>query len=173
MTGEWIGVCCYKHDGEVHRIWEKILVIEEGEDFLVVGNDTARVIESDGRIWQVKEPAITVFFKKEWFNVISMIRENGIHFYCNIASPFIVKDNTILYIDYDIDVGMNPSGQIRILDEQEYARHKELMQYSSTLDMRIKEALHQVLELCRRRVFPFSDTKIYEYYQQFNELKKK
>lgn len=173
MTGEWISVCCYKHDGEVHRIWEKILVIEESEDILVVGNDTARVIESDGRSWQVKEPAITIFFKKEWFNVIAMIRDNGIHFYCNIASPFIVKDKTILYIDYDIDVGMNPSGQIRILDEQEYARHKDIMGYSPTLDLIIKEALQQVLVLCRQQVFPFSATHIFAYYQTFKELKKK
>lgn len=173
MTGEWISVCCYKHDGEVHRIWEKILVIEESDDILVVGNDTARVIESDGRSWQVKEPAVTIFFKKEWFNVIAMIRDNGIHFYCNIASPFIVKNKTILYVDYDIDVGMNPNGQIRILDEQEYIRHKDIMGYSPELDLIIKEALHQVLELCRLRVFPFLDTKIYEYYQRFKELKKK
>lgn len=35
-----------------------------------------------------REPAIVYFHKKYWFNVIAMIREKGVSYYCNLASPF-------------------------------------------------------------------------------------
>ena len=47
------------------------------------------VTESDGRRWVTREPAIVYFHKKYWFNIIAMIRDNGISYYCNMASPTI------------------------------------------------------------------------------------
>lgn len=173
MIGQWINVCCYKHNGKVHRIWEKVLILDQNKAIIVVGNDTAKVIEKDGRMWQVREPAVTIFFKDKWFNVIAMIRDNGVHFYCNIASPFILKEKTVFYIDYDIDVGMNPNEELRVLDEQEYLRHKKTMGYSETLDLIIKEALNDVLSLMRNKEYPFIEKLVLDYYESFKELKKK
>ena len=36
------------------------------------------------------------FFKGRWFNVISQLKKGGIYYYCNIATPFIIEDNTIV-----------------------------------------------------------------------------
>lgn len=169
--GNEIPICCFKHNGEVHRVWDDAVVLEHSEKYLVVGSETASVLEGDGRYWRAKEPAITIFFEHEWFNVICMLRQNGIHYYCNIASPYMLQENTITYIDYDLDVGFNPLGQIKILDEVEYERHKKEMHYSMELDYLLKEALYKVLSLINKKEFPFNDDFIHEKYEQMKKIK--
>lgn len=171
-VGNEIPICCFKHNGEVHRVWDDAVVLEHTEDYLVVGSETACVLEGDGRFWRAKEPAITVFFTKAWFNVICMLRTNGIHYYCNIASPYILQENTVTYIDYDLDVGYNPQGQIKILDEVEYERHKREMKYSTELDFLLKDALYKVIKLCKDKKFPFKDQFVEDKYEQMKSIKR-
>ena len=170
-VGNKVPICCFKHNGEVHRVWDEATVLEENEEYIVVGSECASVLEGDGRFWRAKEPAITVFYKKKWFNVICMLRSTGIHYYCNIASPYEIQDNIITYIDYDLDVGLNSAGQIKILDEIEYNRHKKELNYSLELDYLLKKALYEVLHLCKEKEFPFADKKIEEFYELLKKLK--
>ena len=92
---------------------------------MVFGNDKTTVIEADGCSWKTKEPAIMYFFKNEWFNIIAQLKKDGIYYYCNIATPYIIEDNTIKYIDYDLDLRIFPSGEYKILDKLEYNYHKK------------------------------------------------
>lgn len=170
MDQKWIPVCCYKHDGSVHRMWDKSLVLEETEDYIVLGNINNTVIEGDCRYWQAKDPAITFFFKDEWYNVICMLRHTGIHYYCNIASPYLMFNDTIYYVDYDLDVGKRPDGLIKILDEGEYANHRQKMHYSDKLDLILKDALYKVIKKIENEEFPFNDKKILEYAEELLSL---
>lgn len=167
-----VTIYSFKHNGSFHRLWENSIVIEETPDYIVAGNLRAKVTEGDGRIWEAREPAITIFFTKKWYNVICMLRDTGIHYYSNIASPAFPINDEITYIDYDLDVGLSPDNNIRILDEGEYHRHQEEMHYSLELDYVLKEALYEVLDNCKKRVFPFVDEKVHEFYQKFIELNK-
>lgn len=169
--GKWVPICCFKHDGSVHRIWDKTLVLEHTDGLLVVGNDSASVLESDGRTWQVREPAITFFFKDRWYNIICMFRQDGIHYYINIASPYIIEENNIIYIDYDLDVGIKPNQALRVLDEAEYARHRQQMGYSDQLDLILKEALYDVIKKSDKHEFPFTAEYVQKYYEEFMKLK--
>ena len=65
----------YKHDKSIHRVWNNVTVLDFNEEMLVVGNYKARVVESNGRYWNTKEPAICFFYTNEWFNVIAMMKE--------------------------------------------------------------------------------------------------
>ena len=49
---------CYKHDGSVHRCWDKGFVLEETDKHFIVINNRTLVTESDGRKWYTREPAI-------------------------------------------------------------------------------------------------------------------
>ena len=170
-VGDWISICSFKHDSKVHRIWDRAMVLDITDDYVVVGNKAANVIESDGRCWQAKDPAITVFFKNKWYNIISMIRHTGVHYYCNIASPYAVaNEKEILYIDYDLDLALSPDDNIRILDEYEYERHRVEMGYSKELDIILKESLQELKQTCILRNFPFDESDIYNYYQKFLSL---
>ena len=87
--GDFITIQSYKHDGSLHRTWRDTMVLKTTENAIIGVNDHTLVTESDGRRWVTREPAIVYFHKKYWFNIIAMIRDNGISYYCNMASPYI------------------------------------------------------------------------------------
>ena len=63
--GDRLVIHSYKHNGCIHRAWDEAVFIEETDEYYVFGNDKTKVIESDGRKWKTKEPAILYFFKKK------------------------------------------------------------------------------------------------------------
>ena len=85
------------------------------------------------------------FFKNRWYNIIVQLKSSGVTYYCNIASPFIIEEGTIKYIDYDLDLRIFPSGSFKILDKQEYKYHRKKMGYSSELDVVIRNALSELI----------------------------
>lgn len=171
--GHWLAIKSFKHDGTLHRTWDRGLVLENNDDYIVVAAKRAKVIETDGRSWFTKEPAVTIFSKKEWWNVICMLKNDGICYYCNIASPSLIDDGYIKYIDYDLDAKLFSNNEIRVLDEKEYKSHKRTYCYSPDLDKVLKITMDNIINKMKNRVFPFCDDIILEYFDVFlNEVGK-
>ena len=163
---------CYKHNGKIHRSWSEAVMLEENKDYIVLGNNKALVIEADGRTRRTREPAIMYFFKKKWFNVIAQLKADGISYYCNIATPYIIEDGTIKYIDYDLDLRIFNTGEYKILDKMEYKYHKKIMNYSDELDIAVKNGLNELIKLYKSGSDIFSTEKNMNYYKEYLELKK-
>ena len=138
---------------------------------MVFGNNKTKVTESEGSVWKTKEPAIMYFFRNEWFNIIAQLKKDGIYYYCNIASPFIIEDNTIKYIDYDLDLRIFPSGEYKVLDKMEYKYHKKLMEYSDELDVVINGAMDDLIKKYIEKVLMFNAKNNYEYEKVYNNIK--
>ena len=171
--GHWLAIECFKHNGSLHRCWDRGLVLENNDDYIVVCSKRAKVTEANGRKCFTKEPAVTIFSKKEWWNVICMIRNDGICYYCNIASPSLIDKGNIKYIDYDLDIKLFPNDDTKILDEKEYLKHKELYNYPNDLDEVLRYSTDKILNLMHNRQFPFNDNQINEYYEEYLEFLKK
>ena len=167
LFGHWLAIQCYKNDGSLHRCWDRGLVLANNDDFIVIATKKAKVVESNGRRWFTKEPAVTIFSKKEWWNAICMLKDNGIVYYCNIASPALINSRMIKYIDYDLDAKLFADGEVRILDEKEYLRHKNMYHYSDDLDKVLKYTTKLVVKKMEDKVFPFDDDRIKKYYDKF------
>ena len=163
----------YKHDGNIHREWDEAVLLDDCGEYLVFGNNKTKVLESDGRSWKTKEPAIMFFYKKKWYNVIGQIKPDGIYYYCNMASPFILEDGAIKYIDYDLDLRVFPDGAFKILDRGEYQYHKKKMCYPKTIDTILKEDLSELIGLVRNKSIPFDKGTIEYYYNIYNKVKGK
>lgn len=169
--GERYIIHSYKHDGSIHRAWDEAVLLDENEDYLVFGNERTKVIESDGRSWKTKEPAIMYFFKNNWYNVIGQYKKDGIYYYCNIASPFVIDQNTIKYIDYDLDLRVFPDGAFKVLDRGEYNYHKNKMNYSEDIDTVLKAELSNLIELARAKTGPFAKGQVEMYYPIYKKYK--
>lgn len=169
--GDKYQIQCYKHNGKIHRAWDEAVVLDIKKDYIVFGNNKTSVTESQGTFWKTREPAVMYYFKNEWFNIISQMKKDGIYYYCNIASPFIIEDNTIKYIDYDLDLRIFPNGEYKILDRLEYEYHKKIMEYSKELDVVINKSLEQLIELYKRGVPMFNNKKNKEYCNNYFNLK--
>ena len=111
------------------------------------------------------------FFKNEWFNIICQLKKDGVYYYCNIASPFIIEEETIKYIDYDLDLRIFPTGEYKILDRLEYKRHQKLMNYSNELSSVVETALEHLISLYNKKAIFFDHNKNYEYYTQYKSIK--
>lgn len=173
VIGKKYEIHSYKHNGHIHRSWDEAVLIEIHNDYLIFSNEKTKVTESDGRTWRTKEPAILYFFYNNWFNIIGQYKKNGIYYYCNIASPFIIEDCTIKYIDYDLDLRVFPDGSFKVLDRGEYRYHKNLMNYSEQIDSILKMELTNLINLVRKKSLAFELGTVEHYYKKYKEIKLK
>ncbi len=160
----------YKHNGSLHRVWMSSFVIEDTFDYLVTGNIKTKVIESDGRSWYTKEPAICYFFEKEWFNVIAMLKKDGIHYYCNISSPYVYDGEAIKYIDYDLDIKVFPNGKMILLDQKEYDENALSMNYSEDVKKIILDAMESLKGWIKENRPPFNKSLVFSHHERFNKI---
>ncbi len=165
--GSPIKIVSYKHDGQLHRTWQETTVLKATNSRIIGANDRTKVFESDGRTWVTREPAICFFYTKYWFNIIGMLREDGIHYYCNISSPFIYESGAVKYIDYDLDIKVFPDMTYTLLDEDEYVLHSERMNYPEVLDRILWNNVSQLKQMIHQRKGPFAYEHVERWYEMF------
>lgn len=169
--GDYITIKSYKHDGSLHRTWRETMVLKTSENEIIGINDHTIVIEDDGRRWVTREPAIVYFHRKYWFNIVAMIRDNGVSYYCNLASPFVLDKEALKYIDYDLDVKVYPDGEKRLLDADEYQAHREKWNYSDEVDFVLSEHVKILVDWIQQQKGPFSNGYVDLWYQRYQEIK--
>ena len=172
-VGDKMAIHCYKHNGKLERISDEATILDEQEDYIVVANYKTKLTESDGRSHKTAEPAIIFFYKKRWFNVIAQLKKKGLYYYCNIATPYLIDDNIIKYIDYDLDLRVFPDWGYRVLDKNEYNYHRALMKYPPEIDMIIKRELDSLIDMEKNRQGPFDKHVIDIYKEQYSKIIKK
>lgn len=170
--GEKFQIHSYKHDGNIHRVWKESTVLKASHDVFIGANERTLVAESDGRHWWTREPAICYFHAQRWFNVIGMLREEGIFYYCNLSSPFIFDEETVKYIDYDLDLKVFPDMSYSILDKDEFVLHKKQMNYPKEIDMIVKRNLKTLIGWVEARKGPFAQGYVEEWYEKYQQIKK-
>ena len=169
--GDKYQIMCYKHDGAVHRLWEEAIVLDIKKDYIVFGNKKTIVTRAEGISWRTKEPAIMYYFKNKWYNVIAQLKKEGISYYCNIATPFIIEEQTVKYIDYDLDLRIFPSGEYKVLDRLEYQYHQKIMNYSEGLKQSIENGLDDLLALYNSKSKIFDTATNKQYYNEYEKIK--
>jgi len=93
-------------------------------------------------------------------------------YYCNIASPFIIDEKIIKYIDYDLDLRVFPDGAFKVLDRNEYLYHSKIMKYPKEIDKILKKELNNLIEMEQSEEGPFNKKIIDMYYEKYLELKR-
>jgi len=169
--GDKLEIQCYKHNKKVHRAWSEAVILDVKKEYIVCGNSKTLVTEAEGTTWRTKEPAIMYYFKNKWYNVIAQMKKDGIYYYCNIATPYIIEEGTIKYIDYDLDLRIFPKGDYKVLDRLEYEYHKNKMGYDDELDIVINNALKELISEYMNGSIMFDKNKNTEYLKLYMELK--
>lgn len=173
QIGDRLQIQCYKHNGKIHRCWDEAVVLDIQKNYIVFGNERTLVTEAQGNTWRTKEPAVMYFFKDKWYNIIVQLKKTGITYYCNIATPFIIEEGTIKYIDYDLDLRIFPNGSFKILDKEEYKYHRKKMHYSTNLDLVLKTSLSELITSYQNHAIMFDNQKNIIYGQSYQKLKAK
>ncbi|WP_020619682.1 DUF402 domain-containing protein [Paenibacillus daejeonensis] len=171
----------FKHDGRLHRMWmdnllvpESRLVPEHAEaSIIVLINEHTPIQEASGKVWTSRVPAVSFFMPGLWFNVVALLEEPGIRYYCNVASPPYLHKDVLTYIDYDLDVIKLADGSVFEVDRDEYEQHKITYRYSRLVTRKVEDGLRMLRDRIACAGAPFNDTIVYAYYnawkQQHNE----
>lgn len=166
-VGSQVYIQSFKHDGSLHRTWDQAFVLDCDEDHYVLVTNKTWVVESDGKKWYTREPAICYFYTKRWFNTIAMIRNNGIYYYCNLASPALYDGEAVKYIDYDIDYKVYANDLVLTVDLDEYKLHSKLMHYPSEIDQIIKKEMAAVSADIKAKRIPFNQEEVEKDFQKY------
>ena len=102
---------------------------------------------------------------------MGQLKSHGLFYYCNIASPFVIDNGIIKYVDYDLDLRVFPDGGFKILDNNEYNFHKKKMHYPNEIDMIVKHELDRLIEMKKNNEGPFNKELIQMYHDRYNSLK--
>lgn len=159
----------YKYSKDIHRVWRLETLLDKSDHRVVLGKMKTKVIESSGRNWMTHEPSIGFFYKNKFFNIMAMIRKDGIYYYCNIASPASIDSEGLKYIDFDLDVSVNPNFDYKILDRQEFNYHTKKFNYPKPLIKVIEHHLNELINMIESRVEPFNHEQVMTYYQQLKQ----
>ena len=170
QEGEYIAVKSYKHDGSLHRTWHDCMGRKTSDQSIIACNDHTLVSESDGRRWVTREPALLYFHKKYWFNIVTMIRQKGTSYYCNLASPYIMDKDGLKYIDYDLDIKVFPNGDKKLLDVDEYLDHGRKMAYPYDIDYIVTCHLYELNRWIEEGKGPFSKAYVDLWYERYCQL---
>ena len=174
--GTYVKILSYKHDGHIRRLWDQGFVLESDEDHYVIVTNKTWVKDDDGHHWYTREPAICYFYTARWYNVIAMLREQGIYYYCNLASPVLYDEEAVKYIDYDLDYKIFPDGSTLLLDEDEYHQHSAEMHYPEQIDGILKKYSREILDLAGRNEVPFNkeynENQFHAYLSLLSQLEK-
>ena len=88
-----------------------------------------------------------------------------------MASPFLIEDNAIKYIDYDLDLRVFSNGNIKILDKGEYKYHKIKMNYNESIDIILKKELDSLIDMVKKKEIAFNEENIKKYYEKYKKIK--
>lgn len=165
--GDKVVLQSYKHDESLHRIWKNEVMLAEDDEMIIVANKKTKVIEGNGRFWYTKEPSVAFFFKHRWFNVIGIMKNDDVCFYCNIASPILRDDEAIKYIDYDLDIKVDIDFSYTVLDVNEYGRNQKRMEYSEDLKEILIAEMEQLKKRIENREFPFRKKHVFDWYNKY------
>ncbi len=170
LVNKYLGIIAFKHDGSFHRMWSHCLVLEDNEDFIVLGANKTRVIESNFRRWRSKYPGIFIFYKKEWANLFVSITEDRCMYYVNIASPIIIEDSYIKWVDYDLDIKTSKNDSPKVFDTKEYQSHAVKYGYSEQLKKLVELSSKKQFNDCMKKVDFYNHELVMEYYNKYLKL---
>ncbi|QJB71236.1 DUF402 domain-containing protein [Mycoplasma sp. 1654_15] len=140
-----VNVQAYKFNGTLYRQWNTAKIIQNTAKHLILNLKWTKV-KSDKAHWVVKDPTLWIFPKNKFYNALIRFKGNEVNIYINLASSFIFEDNTVKYIDYDLDLKICPMKSVKLLDVSEFFTNSLKMKYSHKL----KDVLiHQVNELVK------------------------
>ena len=162
-----LDIISYKHNGQLHRVWKDVDKIYEDDNLLILINNEVEVIDGDGRKWKTREPAVCYFFKYYWFNVICMLRHDDIYYYCNLSSPYVLDNEGIKYIDYDLDIKVFPNGDVVELDRDEYDFNAKYLRYSKAIQEIIDKNMIVLKEMIKEKKDPFNQKIVLKWYNEF------
>jgi protein associated with RNAse G/E len=155
-AGTPIPVESTKFDGSLHYRYTTIIVADEGERLRTWGPVGTRFQSYRGAYAATRHFLSLHYHDRDWNLEVMWERDwRPNKHYVNIALPATWEDGTLRFVDLDLDISWWPDGSVRLLDEDEFAEHRERLGYPQWLVDRAWSAVDEVRALISSRRSPF------------------
>ena len=152
-----ITVRVLKYDGTEYRRWQGQLM--RRQDSLIVLEAVFETAVSHHLLGEIKRGTRTIeyYWFDRWYNVFRFLNDDETTrlWYCNINRPPKVSGDTLIYVDLDIDILVQPDFSYQVLDLDEFETNAQKYGYSEEEKKEANAAVEQVTALIERRQFPF------------------
>ncbi|MDM7922916.1 MAG: DUF402 domain-containing protein [Pyrinomonadaceae bacterium] len=146
-----------KYDQSIRRSWICDL-IEEKDGLVVFVGVFDRVVEHPD-LGFIEKGTISYeyYWLDRWYNVFRFHEPDGRlrNWYCNINMPPELSGDEFDYVDLDIDILLWPSGEVKVLDEDEFRENSLKFGYPVDVLTNADAAKNQLLDMIARHEFPF------------------
>src|SRR5699024_5324829 len=106
-------------------------ILVENETEIIGVNNKTLVTNKDLSTFTTKNRGLFYFSKESWFNIIHIDDEKAPYYHCIISSPFEKEEDTLTYIDNEIDIIIDSHYNYEILDIDEYEINRKFYNYST------------------------------------------
>lgn len=157
MQDNIITINSRKYDQSIRRSWN-CKFIQETADYLVfLGEFETEVNHKQLGVIRPATISCEYYWKNEYYNVFRFHEPDGEfrNFYCNVNMPPVMMNNTLDYVDLDVDILVWKDFSIEILDIDEYETNKEKFSYPAKLQQKVSESIETLLSKIKHREFPF------------------
>ncbi len=122
MQGREITINARKYDGSLRRQWIAGVVSQTEELTIAIGRFEFDVEHSDLGLIKQGTVSFEHFWPDRWYNIFRFHEPDGSlrNYYCNVAMPPTLTDESLDFVDLDIDVVVWPDGRVEVLDRDEF-----------------------------------------------------
>jgi protein associated with RNAse G/E len=151
MTRRRIAVNSRKYNGVIRRSWGADLVKYDPPLIELVGTFDLSVDHPD--LGHIAKGTVSheSYWLDRWYNIFDFENPDGSkrNHYINIGLPPRFDDESVDYIDLDIDLIIWPSGQIDLLDIDDFRSNAELYSYPNSLVQTVNKKLDMIMKAVR------------------------
>lgn len=150
-----------KYDGKIHRSWKAELIEQKDSLLAFLGVFDQEINHPILDVIRCGTVSYEFYWLDRWYNVFRFHEPGGEfrNFYCNISQPPFMSENTLDYIDFDIDILVWKDFSYQILDLEEFEENEEIFKYPAELVEKIHAGLLEIEFLIEKRLFPFDFNK--------------
>ncbi len=151
-------ILALKYDQKPHYTWPATFIEDDGEQLrfrTVIGGTLIHYTR--GFQEATRRPSELTFWRNRWYNVFTNYTEAGIlsNFYCNVAMPCVIQDQSIQFVDLDLDVRVYPDGNYAVLDADEFEEHRFKYRYPDWLQTKARETVDEIIAFAKSGEGPF------------------
>lgn len=157
-VGRTILVRACKYDGSEHRRWEAQVLSQEGSLIVLDAKFPDEIIHDLLGTIASGTHSLEYYWLDRWYNIFRFRQPNGElrNYYCNVNVPPTFDDETLSYVDLDLDILVEPDFSYQILDVEDFDRNAGHYGYSTEVKQNARQAVDELIRMIQTREFPFS-----------------
>ena len=150
-------VSLLKYDQQLHYEWSSH-VIEETDDYVLLYAGPGRTLRhhTRGACYTYDSHSLECFMRHEGFTLQLDLEQDGtMRGYSNIGLPPTITDETIHFVDLDVDLVARQPGEWQLVDEEEFDINRVRYGYPDSLIEQVWQTVDDVKNRIQHQQFPF------------------